>query len=387
MMDRPEAVRKPGEKMVFRVSLTEDSTPVSGKKLKWERTGDDGKKQSGEAVSASEPLLIETSIESPGFTRVIVTALGDDGNPIKDEKGKEIKFEGGAGCELGKLESVPEPKDFDAFWARQKEKLAKVPVKATLAEVPSKSPDIQVFDMRIDCAGGKPVSGYLCKPKDAAPKSLPALVSFRGYGVGSASPVPQPGKITLQINAHGIENGREPEYYKKLQDGELKGYAFSKEENSDPEKSYFNGMMLRVMRALEYVKSLPEWDGKNLAVSGGSQGGLQSLTAAGLDSSVTQCVAGKPWCCDLGGVTLGRLKGWRPDWTEALGYYDPVNHAKRIKCETIISSGLGDYVCPPSGLTVLYNNIKAPKKIDYIQGSTHGYDPPNPQKFTLKSSL
>ena len=60
-----------------------------------------------------------------------------------------------------------------------------------------------------------------------------------------------------------------------------------------------------------------------------------------------------------------------------LGYYDPVNQAKRIKCETTITAGLGDYTCPPSGITVLYNNIGAKKSIVYSQGTTHMFDMPN----------
>lgn len=47
-------------------------------------------------------------------------------------------------------------------------------------------------------------------------------------------------------------------------------------ENEDPETTYFNGMMLRLIRSLEYAKSLPEWDGKNLTVQGHSQGGMQA---------------------------------------------------------------------------------------------------------------
>lgn len=143
--------------------------------------------------------------------------------------------------------------------------------------------------------------------------------------------------------------------------------------------------MLRLIRAMEFIKSRPEWDGKTLTVSGGSQGGLQAVTAAALDSDVTECSAYKPWCCDLGGIKLGRIRGWRPDCAEGLGYYDIVNMAKRVKCKTFITAGLGDYVCPPSGISVLYNNIKAPKTIEYTQGSTHGYNPPNPKKQVLSS--
>lgn len=135
-------------------------------------------------------------------------------------------------------------------------------------------------------------------------------------------------------------------------------------------------MFLRLMRALEFLKAQPEWDGKNLIVTGGSQGGLQALAAAGLDQQVTFCLAGKPWCCDLGGVTLGRQRGWRPGYTPALGYFDAANHAKRIRAFVLVDIGLGDYVCPPSGVTAMFNNIpSANKKLVYMQGATHGFTP------------
>ena len=382
--DKSAISYKPGETMVFKVRLMDDSKPVDGKKLKWVRRGDDQKTENGEAVSsAASPLTIETSIAKPGFVHVAVTVCDDNGQPIKDAKNQEIKFDGGAGVGLENLESYPEPKDFEAFWAKQKAKLAQVPLKAVMTEVPSKDPKFLVFDVKVDCPGGKPVSGYFSKPRDASAKSLPSEVTFMAHGVYSPEPKLQAGTMVFIINAHGIENGREPEYYKKLEEGELRDYASRKEANANPETAYFNGMMLRAMRALEFIKSQPEWDGKNLTVSGGSQAGLQSLVAAGLDGDVTKCIASRPWCCDLGGVNLGRIGGWRPEFTEALGYFDPVNHAKRIKCETIITSGLGDYVCPPSGLTVLYNNIKAPKQIDYVQGLTHSWYTPPSRKFTV----
>jgi cephalosporin-C deacetylase-like acetyl esterase len=282
-----------------------------------------------------------------------------------------------------KLVGVPEPADFDAFWAKQKAKLATVPLKAELVPVTSPNPQFDVFDVKIDCPGGKPVSGYLTYPKGAAPKSLMAQAGFMGYGIKSTPIECRPNIISLTINAHGIENGKEPAFYDALGKGDLKGYAFDQTQNSDAETAYFNGMMLRVMRSLEYLKSRPEWNGKDLIAAGGSQGGLQAISAAALDPAVTWCLVFKPWCCDLGGGTLGRLTGWRPAWTTALAYYDPINHAKRVRCKTTITSGLGDYVCPPSGISVLYNQLTVEKKIDFIQGATHGFDPPGAEKFPL----
>ena len=384
--DREPVSYTSGEPMVFRVRLVEDGKPLAGKTLKWVRSGDDGQTSQGEATTTeAQPVEIKTAADKPGFVRLEIGVFEADGTPLKDGNGHPLKFEGGAGVEPVKLEGYAEPADFDGFWKAQKARLAAVPLKASLAEVASKNPDFQVFDVKVDCAGGKPVSGYLSVPKNAQPKSLPALVSFLGYSVCGANQEFRGGTLVFQINAHGIENGREPEYYRALQEGALKGYAFNNDENAKPETAYFNGMMLRVMRALEFVKSRAEWDGKTLIASGGSQGGLQAVNAAALDRDVTQCFAYKPWCADLGGIRLGRLRGWRPDYTDAIAYYDIANQAKRVTCETFVSTGLGDYVCPPSGVSVLYNNLHGPKTIEYIQGSTHGYDPPNPVKQTLRS--
>ena len=385
--DKAVALYQPGEKMVFNVQLLDDAKPVAGKKLQWRRTGDDAKTETGSAVSSeTEPLTIATALEKPGFVRIEVWTLDEQDKPLVDSKNKPIRFDGGAGVEVEKLAGIPEPADFDAFWVKQKARLAEVPLKFELTEIPSTNPDFVTYDVKIDCAGGKPVSGYFTKPKTAAPKSLKAQIGFMGYGVSSASLGYSAGTLTLNINAHGIENGKDASYYDSLKSGELKLYAFKNDENAKPETAYFNGMILRVLRALECLKAQPEWNGKDLTAAGGSQGGFQALAAAALDKDVTKCFANIPWCCDLGGITLGRLRGWRPDYAEGLGYYDAANMAKRIRCETSIIAGLGDYVCPPSGVCVLYNNIKAPKQLELLQGKTHPYTPPNPQKITLKGN-
>jgi len=388
--DKASALYEPGERMVFSVRLEDDGKAVAGKKLAWERTGDDQKSEKGEGVSGEQPLQIVTACDKPGFVRIVVRALDEAGKAVLDGNKKAVLFEGGAGVQPEKLDSVSEPADFDAYWAQQKAELAKTPMKVLeMKPVPETVPGVATFDVKVACAGGMPVSGYYSKRKDAAPKSAAARVQFQGYSVISAGRQDQAAKdpnhpvMVLCINVHGIENGREPEYYKNLGATTLKGYAFNNVENARRETAFFNGMTLRLLRAMEFVKAQPEWDGKTLTVSGGSQGGLQSLTAAGLDPAVTRCEAYKPWCCDLGGIALNRLRGWRPDYTEALNYFDPANHAKRIRCETYLTTGLGDYVCPPSGVSVVFNHIRAPKTIEYIQGSTHGYNPPNPATYQL----
>lgn len=363
-----------GETMTFTVKLLDDGQPMDGKKLVWTRKGDDGKTQTGEALSsATEPLVIKTSLDVPGFVWIQVGVLGDDGKMLE---GDSHYFNGGAGVRLDEIQGFAEPADFDAFWARQKERLAQVPMEATLTQVDSGRDGVLCFDTKVTCLGA-PVSGYLCLPKNAAEKSLPAYLEVQGYGVGTSHKNTGVGAsaLVLNINAHGIENGREPEYYQNLQKTTLAGYGLPASSNTDPESSYWNGVAMRVMRALEYLKSRPEWDGKTLVVSGGSQGGFQSLLAAGLDSDVTLALPSIPWFCDVSGsAENGRIKSiFAPEWTAALGYYDGANHAKRIQARVEIFAGLGDYVCPPSGQLVLYNNIKSPVKLKFAQGRTHGY--------------
>ena len=189
----------------------------------------------------------------------------------------------------------------------------------------------------------------------------------------------------LSVNAHGFLNGQPREYYENLKNGELKGYAFNEKENQDPETTYFNGMMLRLIRSLEYVKSLPEWNGKDLTVEGHSQGGMQAAIAAGLDKDVTMAIPNQPWMCDMGGAAMGHLRGnWHIKPTPALFYYDPVFHIRRYDGRLKVLAGLGDYVCPPSGMAALYNNAKGPKEIVYTQGAGHTGNAKG-EKFTHKS--
>ena len=382
-------------------------SPKKAYSIKWKRTGDDGITKSGiEIVTPGKPITITTSSDKPGFVRMEAWLLDPNGRqvtlsyPHPWEKGKFIKrakFDGGAGVDIFSLkQAVPEPADFDEFWAKQKAKLNAVPVKYTMTEVPCKTKGVKQYAVSVDCAGPRPVTGYLSIPENAKDKSLKAQVSFHGYGThiqrpSNATWLPKDA-INFDVNAHGYDLGKDNAYYKDFfekikSNGKI--YAFDPKQNSDPETAYFNGMALRVMRALQFVKALPQWNGKDLRIFGGSQGGLQTIWAAGLDPQVTYAQPSIPWCADLGAhKTINRLNGWRPDYVPALDYYDIVNHAKRIPltCNTYIErAGLGDYVCPPSGVTIIYNNIPGPKKIRFCQGSDHGFSLKDWQSFTVES--
>ena len=397
---------KVGEEISFTLDIDWGGQPKPTKPyfIEWQRFGDDGKTDKGRHDIANGPLVIKTSLDRPGFIRILAHAKDAKGRFLTKKKaqgdGKRVFFDGGAGVEPEKLQGVPEPADFDAFWAAQKAKLNAVEfvgkVKMTPIELKDKS--VKLWAVEVPCAGPTPVTGYLSMPADAKPGSLPAICSYHGYNGNPKHFQRAPGwghksAIYFNVNAHGYKLGQPQEYYDEFYrninvDGT--SYGFSKRLNANRDTAYFNGMTLRVMRSLQFVMSLPEWNGKDLTAEGGSQGGLQTAWAAGLEPKVTVAKPSIPWCCDMRGKeSFGRIHGgWRIVGTPALDYFDPINVIKRASknCHVIITrAGLGDYCCPPSGVAILYNNIPGPRTIHWVQGSTHGFVPPYPhQKFTLE---
>ncbi len=333
-----------------------------------------------------------TTLDRPGFVRLLVYAFDEGGKNLQGfvggwgaSKVGSIFFDGGACVEPEKLQAVAEPKDLDGFWSAARAKLATVPVKAELKELESRNPKVKLFAATIDCPGPRPVTGYLTVPAGAKDRSLPAIVQFQGYGINKQNPPGwlNEGAIFLEINAHGMELGREDDYYKQLQK-DLASYCFKNNENAEREKTYYYGMALRVLRALQYVKSRPEWNAKELQSNGGSQGGLQGLWGASLDGDVTASDIWSPWSCDFGGITLGRQRGWRPDYDQALDYFDPVVLAKRITGKVHLIANYGDYTCAPSGVWMVYNSIPGGSKSMLVkQGCTHGYEMKHCMQYTI----
>jgi len=388
--DREVPVYAANETMTFTVRLRGfDGADRSQWKFRWERTGDDGKKVSGEAP-ADRPFVYQTSLDRPGFVRLCGKLVDGRGVAVAHGDGpmRPVFFDFGAGVDILDIRpGVPEPADFDALWKRHKANLAKVVWKkgAVLKEIASTTAGARLFEFSVPACGGKPVTGYLVVPADASRK-YPATANFQGYYESQSYDrvfVPPrrlwTDQLTMFVGAHGFEMGHDAAYYKVACEGIRSnghGHGFDPVQNADPETSYYAGMSYRVMRAVEYLKSRPEWNGRDLTVAGGSQGGLQAIWAAALVPGVSACNVYIPWNCDIGGTEVGRNRGdWYVKWVPALGYYDPCNAAPRVpkSCRVVITSaGLGDYVCPPTGVMAFYNRLSCPKSIEFFQNMGHG---------------
>lgn len=274
--------------------------------------------------------------------------------------------------------SYPRPLDFDDFWDSKKKSLA-IPFDVTyttidksthphlhqsthksLLETDISMVDIQ--DVQINCFE-KGVSGILTRPKNRTPKSLPAILFVHGAGVKNCEPdrfvdEAAKGLVVFDINAHGIPNDMPKEWYKELgEHGALSEYqAIGR---NDKNEFYFLNMFLRVKRALDFLKTLPEWDQKTLITFGGSQGCAQACAGAYLDEDVSAFVGQIPAYGDLTGFLRGRTVNFS-DWLkmgergrfdkkilDVAPYFDSANFTSNLKKEGLFCFGLLDQGCTP----------------------------------------
>ncbi len=289
-----------------------------------------------------------------------------------------------------------EPSDLMQYWDNQRKLLKALPmqVKTANLEVPEWClGKYTCQDVEINCLGPSPVRAYMAKPVNAKKKSLPIIILCRAAGVSGnwcrcqvgecvGNAAKGNGALSLDLNAHGMLNGQDDDYYRMLENGLLHNYF---EHNAaDRETYYFKGMYLRLMRAIEYMTRQPEWDGRRILVVGESQGGGQAVAAAGLDSRVSAIVLNVPAMQDLGGARAGRRSGWpqpienhqhlsQSQLDATLPYFDGSQLIRHSKAEIYCEIGLIDTTCPPSAIWSSLNNAKGKKTINCVPYRTHAW--------------
>lgn len=370
-VDREDAIYDLGDAVTFTVTVTRDGKPADDGVVSFQIDAEAPPVlQSGEVRLSQGTATLRGSLDRPGFLRCIVSFTPPGGNAVR-------RIAGAAIAPLEIEPSLPVPADFDEFWAEKKAELAAIPPAPRVTRL-EPTGEIDVFDVQVACVGWQPVSGYLGRPRMAKPGSLPAILWVHGAGVrsssrGNAVQGARHGMLSMDINAHGLPNGKPAKYYSDLRAGTLAGYpAYGRERR---ESSYFVNMYLRLVRAIDFLTAQPEWDGRTVIVIGHSQGGGQALVAGGIDPRVTCIAAGVPAICDHTGGAIGRVAGWpklvpagadgQPDprVLEASRYVDAVNFASRCQADAIMSIGFIDTVCPPTTDYAAYNQLQGDKQV------------------------
>ena len=272
------------------------------------------------------------------------------------------------------------PSDFEQFWDGAKADLAKTPINPVLTLMPERCTDkVDVYHVSIDNIKGK-IYGILCKPK--AEGKYPAILHVPGAGIrpyyGDVRSA-EKGIITFQIGIHGIPVNLEQKVYDNLGSGALNGYQVANMDDKD--NYYYKRVYLGCVRAVDFIESLDCFNGQDIAVTGGSQGGALSIITAALDSRIDYLAAFYPALSDLTGYLHGRAGGWphmfkdnftnKPQKIETSKYYDVVNFARFVKVPGWYSWGYNDNVCPPTSMHAAYNVIPGSKELHLFQETQH----------------
>ena len=277
------------------------------------------------------------------------------------------------------------PDDFVSFWEKSLADAAKIPMEPIMTLLPEQcTSSINVYEVRFQhYKKGSYIFGTLCVP--TRPGKYPAILRVPGAGVKSNPAemvLAEKGMITLSIGIHGIPQNLPKDVYTSLQNGALNNYAFYHLDDKD--HYYYKRVYTGCVRALDFLCSLPQYDGENLGVIGGSQGGALAMVTTALDKRVKAVVAYYPALCDLTGYLHGRAGGWPAMFneknqklnnkTEKIStsyYYDVVNFARFIQVPGYYSWGYNDPTCPPTSMYPAYNVIKAPKELFVAHDTGH----------------
>lgn len=274
-----------------------------------------------------------------------------------------------------------EPGDFVQFWQDNVRKAEEFPLTYTRELAPEYCTDkIDCYLVRLMLNSSQSIYGYLFYPKNAVKGGCPVVLCPPGAGIKT---IKQPlrhkyyaeqGCIRFETEIHGLDPRIPDDVFAQISaafNGRENGYLANGIEDRD--RYYMKRVYLSLVRCIDLLTSLPEWDGKNVVVQGGSQGGALSLIAAGLDPRVTLCIANHPALSDMAGYSEpGRIGGYphfnripgffTKEIIDNLAYYDVVNFARHIKAKVYMTWGYNDNTCPPTTSYAVWNVLTCPKE-------------------------
>jgi cephalosporin-C deacetylase-like acetyl esterase len=369
--DHADWLYKTGENVKFSISVLQYGNPVKNAVIRYSIAPEKMEAIKKDSLVLPNGVLSVDggTMSTPGFLRCTVTAFID---------GKEYTKLATAGFDpLTIKPTVDNPSDFTQFWNKAKADLANIPIDARMTLIPERCTEkVNVYHVSLqNFRVGSRLYGILCVPKKDG--KYPALLTVPGAGVrpyyGNIT-MAEKGLITFEIGIHGVPVNMDVSVYNNLGAGALNGYQNFNLDDRD--RFYYKRVYLGCVRANDFIFSLSQFDGNNLAVTGGSQGGALSIITAGLDPRVKYLAAYYPALSDVTGYLKGRAGGWphyfdknnlafnnKKDKIETVGYYDVVNFARLLKVPGMYSWGFNDDVCPPTSMYAAYNVITAPKSL------------------------
>ncbi len=372
--DKSDWTYEKGEQAQFQIMVLKNNVPLDGIDVKYRISPElmDAWEEKTVTLKKGVAIVKAKQFNDAGFLRCQASVEVD---------GKTYSSYSTAGFSPEQIKPTTTlPSDFEQFWDGAKADLAKTPINPVLTLMPERCTDkVDVYHVSIDNIKGK-IYGILCKPK--AEGKYPAILHVPGAGIrpyyGDVWSA-EKGIITFQIGIHGIPVNLEQKVYDNLGSGALNGYQVANMDDKD--NYYYKRVYLGCVRAVDFIESLDCFNGQDIAVTGGSQGGALSIITAALDSRIDYLAAFYPALSDLTGYLHGRAGGWphmfKDNFTNKLQkietskYYDVVNFARFVKVPGWYSWGYNDNVCPPTSMHAAYNVIPGSKELHLFQETQH----------------
>jgi cephalosporin-C deacetylase-like acetyl esterase len=377
--DRHNPLYRCGELATFNAVALKDMQPLKDGEVEFIFTNDGLNKISRKTVLlAQNDPVIKMTMNEPGFIRC---------RAIVKKGGQQInEMTVAAGFDVEKiLPGQVKPTDFDQFWAEGLKRLESIPEDARITPADDLSSDeLEVFRISFANVDNTRIYGFMSIPRQAA-KPLPAVVVIPGAGIGVNDPRPYFNNrtITMFLNVHAYEAIPDTKALEKVYAEAYRGTDYCDLGVENAEKYYFRRTFIGFYRAIEWLARHPDFDKKNLGITGSSQGGGSSLVMAGLNPRISYVVANIPGLCDLGSQVKGRMPGWpllsvkfpnRSDVLKTGSYYDASSFARQIKCPAVVIAGYIDPICSPSSIYAMFNSIpSSDKRIIGEPDMAHGW--------------
>lgn len=373
--DHPDWIYRTGEKAKIKISLFKYGIPQDGITVSYE-TGSElmpSDKTGSITLKNGKAEINIGTLDKPGFRDCIFSVMIN---------GKKYSHHVKVGFSPDKIKPYTEiPDGFMDFWKNNIKEASEFPLKYTkekAEEYCTEKIDCYLIKLQLNNRG-QAVYGYLFYPKNAKPGSCPVVLSPPGAGIKTIKEplrhkyYAEEGFIRLEFEIHGLNPTMSEEQFKEISNafnGKENGYLTNGLDNKD--NYYMKRVYLSCLRCIDLLTSLPEWDGKNVIVQGGSQGGALAMITAGLDKRVTACVVNHPALSDMAGYMAGRAGGYphffrtkgmdTKEKLETMSYYDVVNFARLIKADTFMTWGFNDNTCPPTTSYAVYNTLECNKE-------------------------
>ena len=285
--------------------------------------------------------------------------------------------------------SVPEPADFDAFWAETLEEARRFDCEVSLLVTDTPITAFVVVDLTFSGFGGEPIKAWLTRPKQ--PGRCPTIIEYNGYNGGRGLPGERlqwaaAGYVHVLMDTRGQGSGWGSGGATADPHGSgPAGPGFMTKGIEHPATYFYRRVFTDAVRLVDAVRTLEFVDTDHITVTGASQGGGISLAVAALTPGLRSVMPDVPFLCDFRRAVdltpddpfteITRYLAVHRDSAEqvfqTLSYFDGVTFARRAVVPALFSVALMDTIVLPSTVYAAFNHYAGRKSMQVYPFNGH----------------